>query len=101
MLSVEQIKSVVSDYFRDKLMKKVWLFGSYARGEARETRLFVIGEYGDKGSRDLKSQFTEIEWQLMKAARNFYVHVYDSVRWPMFGNQLKKTCLPSNQELSD
>ncbi len=34
MLTVEQIQAVVADYFRDKPVKKVWLFGSYARGEA-------------------------------------------------------------------
>ena len=27
---------MVADYFRDKPVKKVWLFGSYARGEADE-----------------------------------------------------------------
>lgn len=36
MLSIEQIKQVVADYFRDKPVKQVWLFGSYARGEADE-----------------------------------------------------------------
>lgn len=36
MLTIEQIKSVVADYFRDKPVKQVWLFGSYARGEADE-----------------------------------------------------------------
>lgn len=36
MLTIEQIQAVVADYFRDKPVKKVWLFGSYARGEARE-----------------------------------------------------------------
>ncbi len=36
MLTTEQIKTVVSDYFKDKPVKKVYLFGSYARGEADE-----------------------------------------------------------------
>lgn len=36
MLTIEQIQAVVADYFRDKPVKKVWLFGSYARGQARE-----------------------------------------------------------------
>ena len=36
MLTIEQIKAVVTDYFKDKPVKKVWLFGSYARGDARE-----------------------------------------------------------------
>lgn len=36
MLTTEQIKQTVTDYFRDKPVKKVYLFGSYARGEANE-----------------------------------------------------------------
>ncbi|MEO6833859.1 MAG: nucleotidyltransferase domain-containing protein [Chitinophagaceae bacterium] len=36
MLTVEQIKNVVVAYFQDKPVKQVWLFGSYARGEADE-----------------------------------------------------------------
>ena len=36
MLTVQQIQKVVSDYFKDKPVKKVYLFGSYARGEADE-----------------------------------------------------------------
>lgn len=34
MLTTEQIKQTVTDYFKDKPVKKVYLFGSYARGEA-------------------------------------------------------------------
>jgi len=36
MLTVEQIKDTVTDYFKDKPVKSVYLFGSYARGEASE-----------------------------------------------------------------
>jgi predicted nucleotidyltransferase len=36
MLATEHIKNVVTAYFRDKPVKKVYLFGSYARGEADE-----------------------------------------------------------------
>lgn len=36
MLTTEQIKNTVSEYFKDKPVKKVYLFGSYARGEANE-----------------------------------------------------------------
>ena len=36
MLTTEQIKKTVSEYFKDKPVKKVYLFGSYARGEATE-----------------------------------------------------------------
>ena len=34
MLTIEQIRQIVAAYFKDKPVKKVWLFGSYARGEA-------------------------------------------------------------------
>jgi len=36
MLTVEQIKETVADYFKDKPVKSVYLFGSYARGEAKK-----------------------------------------------------------------
>ena len=36
MLITEEIKKTVTNYFRDKPVKKVYLFGSYARGEADE-----------------------------------------------------------------
>lgn len=36
MLTIQQIRDVVTDYFKDKPVKKVYLFGSYARGEADE-----------------------------------------------------------------
>lgn len=36
MLTTEQIKRTVASYFQDKPVKKVYLFGSYARGEAKE-----------------------------------------------------------------
>lgn len=36
MLTTEQIKQTVTDYFKDKPVKRVYLFGSYARGEADE-----------------------------------------------------------------
>lgn len=36
ILTKEQIKKIVSEYFAGKPVKHVWLFGSYARGEADE-----------------------------------------------------------------
>lgn len=37
MLTIQQIKDTVASYFKDKPVKKVYLFGSYARGEAKES----------------------------------------------------------------
>ena len=45
------------------------------------TRLIVIGEYGSKISETLKTEFSDIEWQQIKAARNFYVHLYNAIDW--------------------
>lgn len=36
ILTQENIKNVVQDYFKDKPVNKVYLFGSYARGDADE-----------------------------------------------------------------
>lgn len=36
ILTKEHIKKTVQDYFKDKPVKKVYLFGSYARGDANE-----------------------------------------------------------------
>lgn len=36
IISLDHIKQVVTEYFHRKPVKKVWLFGSYARGEAEE-----------------------------------------------------------------
>lgn len=45
------------------------------------TRLIVIGEYGSKISEALRKNFSEVEWQQIKAARNFYVHLYNHIDW--------------------
>ena len=36
ILTQENIKKVVQEYFKDKPVTKVYLFGSYARGDANE-----------------------------------------------------------------
>ncbi len=41
----------------------------------------MIGEYSAKISDELKSKFSEVEWQTMKAARNYQVHVYRGIDW--------------------
>jgi uncharacterized protein with HEPN domain len=29
----------------------------------------------------LKATFSEVEWQLIKSSRNYYVHVYRGIDW--------------------
>ncbi len=43
MLTIQQIKDTVTDYFKDKPVKSVYLFGSYARGEAKEESDIDLG----------------------------------------------------------
>ena len=45
------------------------------------TRIIMIGEYSAKISMDLQNKFTDVEWQLLKSTRNYYVHVYRGVDW--------------------
>ena len=45
------------------------------------TRLIMIGEYSSKISDELKNKFSDIEWQLMKSTRNYFVHVYRGINW--------------------
>lgn len=52
MLTIQQIKDTVADYFKDKPVRKVYLFGSHARGEAREdSDVDLLVEYDDSTKR--------------------------------------------------
>ena len=63
MLTIEQIRQTVSDYFKDKPVKRVYLFGSYARGEADENSdVDLLVELDD--SRKKVSLFDFIRLQL-------------------------------------
>jgi uncharacterized protein with HEPN domain len=44
-------------------------------------KLLVIGEYSSKISDNQKNRFSDIEWQLLKAARNYYAHAYGEITW--------------------
>ena len=48
ILTFEQIQKTVQDYFKDKPVKKVFLFGSYAKGIATENSdVDLLVEYDD------------------------------------------------------
>ncbi len=66
-----------NDFLDDNLLKDACLM-----------KLIVIGENGGKVSDILKSRFGEIEWQQMKAARNFFAHTYEYVDWVMVWNTI-------------
>ena len=64
-------------------------------------RLIVIGEYGGKVSVESKNNFKEIEWQILKAARNFYIHVYDSVNWLYIWETVKNDLPPLKEKIQN
>jgi len=43
MLTIQQIQQTAAAYFKDKPVKEVYLFGSYARGEAKESSDIDLG----------------------------------------------------------
>ena len=57
-------------FLRDNLVKNATLM-----------KLLVLGEYTTRVDEVLKNRFTEVQWQLMKAARNYYAHLYRGVDW--------------------
>jgi len=45
------------------------------------TRLIAIGEYSNKLSDEVKNKTDKIDWRSIKAARNYYTHVYRGIDW--------------------
>ena len=69
MLTTEQIKQTVSEYFKDKPVKKVYLFGSYATGEANEESdvdLLVDLDYSKRIGLNFYGWYVDLENKLSK-----------------------------------
>ncbi len=70
ILSQENIKQVVQEYFKDKPVNKVYLFGSYARGEADEDSdvdlIFSLIENTRMSYFGLAGYLVDLEKQLSK-----------------------------------
>lgn len=68
MLTIKQIKDVITDYFKDKPVDKVFLFGSYARGDAREDSdidiLFSLNENSGISYFNLAKYLVDLEEKL-------------------------------------
>ncbi len=58
------------------------------------TRIVMIGEYSARISDNLKDKFTDVEWQLMKSTRNYYVHVYRGIDWRRVWETIQKDIPP-------
>jgi hypothetical protein len=67
ILSKENIKHIVEDYFKDKPVNKVYLFGSYARGDADEkSDVDLIVEIDDSKKRLSLYGFIELQLGIEK-----------------------------------
>lgn len=51
-------------------------------------QLILLGENGGKVSQQLRDRFNEVEWQQIKAARNFFVHAYEYIDWVRVWNTI-------------
>ena len=58
------------DFYRDDILK-----------DACYARLLVLGEYAGRISEIFKKEHQEIEWAVIRGARNFYAHAYDALDW--------------------
>ncbi|MEO6638668.1 MAG: HepT-like ribonuclease domain-containing protein [Ginsengibacter sp.] len=54
------------------------------------TRIVMIGEYSSRISENIKEKFTDVEWQLIKSTRNYYVHVYRGFNWRRVWETIEK-----------
>jgi predicted nucleotidyltransferase len=68
ILTKENIKQVVQDYFKDKPVTKVYLFGSYARGDANENSdVDLIVDIDDSNKRMSLFDFIRLQLGLEKS----------------------------------
>ncbi len=47
--------------------------------DACTTKIVTIGEFSHRISAELKARNPQVDWGLIKATRNFYVHAYDQL----------------------
>jgi predicted nucleotidyltransferase len=68
ILSQGNIKQIVKEYFKDKPVKKVYLFGSYARGEANaESDVDLIVDIYDTNKRMSLFDFIKLQIGIEKS----------------------------------
>lgn len=82
LIHLELIDNAIKQVFKytDGIDEDTFLMDEMMK-DACLMQLIVIGENGGKVPQKVKERFTEIEWQLMKAARNFFAHAYDFIDW--------------------
>lgn len=68
ILTTEHIKNVVQEYFKDKPVEKVYLFGSYARGDANaDSDIDLIVDIDDTKKRTSLFDFIRLNLGIEKS----------------------------------
>lgn len=73
--SINHLESYIENVDEDSFLR------NEEKKDACLTRIVVLGEYSARVSDEIKNKFSDIEWQLMKATRNYFVHVYRGIDW--------------------
>lgn len=73
--SINHLESYIKNVDEDSFLR------NEEKKDACLTRIVVLGEYSARVSDEIKNKFSDIEWQLMKATRNYFVHVYRGIDW--------------------
>ncbi len=85
---IEHVENYTIDVDEDEFLRNA------EKKDACLTRIVMIGEYSARISDDLKAKFTDVEWQLMKSTRNYFVHVYRGIDWRRVWETLKNDLPP-------
>lgn len=70
---------VIDDY--GKGLSENEFYKSDITKDATLLRLIMIGELVNKLSEEIRTSESHVQWNQIKAARNFYVHQYGYVDW--------------------
>lgn len=91
ILTNENIKQVVQDYFKDKPVSKVYLFGSYARGDANaNSDVDLIVDIDDTQKRLSLYRFIELQLGIEKSLNKKVDLVEDHLFYPGIKKQAEK-----------
>lgn len=91
ILTQENIKRIVQDYFKDKPVKKVYLFGSYARGDAdADSDVDLIVDIDDSDKRMSLFDFVKLQLGIEKSLNKKVDMVESHLFFPRIKMQAEK-----------
>lgn len=91
MLTVKQIKNIVTDYFKDKPVSEIYLFGSYARGDAKEESDIDILFSLERNARISYFELAQYLLDLEELLANKVDLVEEKLVYPLIKGEIDKT----------